>query len=130
MNRILTPNQGIDMTGSYSNGHSRNLRPMSGRLSQRVQSVPPSGIRKYFDIAATMDDVISLGIGEPDFVSPPPILQAGITSLQRGHTSYTSNSGIWELREAVANNLIDRYGARSYDIETEVLNTVGGSEDM
>ena len=95
-----------------------------------MQAVPPSGIRKYFDIAATMDDVISLGIGEPDFVSPPPILQAGITSLQRGHTSYTSNSGIWELREAVANNLRDRYGARRYDTETEVLITVGVSEAM
>src|SRR5512139_664969 len=102
MNQIITPNQGLTMTTSYSNGHSRVLRPMSSRLSKRVQTVPPSGIRKYFDIAATMDDVISLGIGEPDFVSPPPILQAGITSLQRGHTSYTSNSGIWELREAVA----------------------------
>ena len=130
MNRILTPTQGINMIANLGNGHSRNLRPMSSRLSQRVQAVPPSGIRKYFDIAATMDDVISLGIGEPDFVSPPPILQAGITSLQRGHTSYPSNSGIWELREAVANNLSERYVARSYDIETEVLITVGVSEAM
>ncbi len=130
MNQIITPNQGLTMTSSYINGQSRVLRPMSSRLSKRVQTVPPSGIRKYFDIAATMDDVISLGIGEPDFVSPPPILQAGITSLQRGHTSYTSNSGIWELREAVANNLRDRYGARPYDIETEVLITVGVSEAM
>jgi aminotransferase len=130
MNHIITPSQGLTMNSTYSNGHSRVLRPMSSRLSKRVQTVPPSGIRKYFDIAATMDDVISLGIGEPDFVSPPPILQAGITSLQRGHTSYTSNSGIWELREAVANNLRDRYGARSYDIETEVLITVGVSEAM
>jgi aminotransferase len=130
MNQIISPNQGTRMNSTLSNGSSRLLRPMSSRLSQRVQAVPPSGIRKYFDIAATMDDVISLGIGEPDFVSPPPILQAGITSLQRGHTSYTSNSGIWELREAVANNLRDRYGARSYDIETEVLITVGVSEAM
>ncbi len=130
MNQIITPNQGSTMTSNYINGQSRVLRPMSSRLSKRVQTVPPSGIRKYFDIAATMDDVISLGIGEPDFVSPPPILQAGITSLQRGHTSYTSNSGIWELREAVANNLRDRYGARAYDIETEVLITVGVSEAM
>ena len=106
------------------------MRPMSSRLSERVQAVPPSGIRKYFDIAATMDDVVSLGIGEPDFVSPPPILQAGITSLQRGHTSYTSNSGILELREAVAGNLHDRYGARRYDAENEVLITVGVSEAM
>ena len=95
MNTIITPTQGFTMTSSFSSSHShshshsRVLRPMSSRLSQRVQAVPPSGIRKYFDIAATMDDVVSLGIGEPDFVSPPPILQAGITSLQRGHTSYT-----------------------------------------
>lgn len=113
-----------------TNGHTRILRPMSSRLSKRVLAVPPSGIRKYFDIAATMDDVISLGIGEPDFVSPPPILQAGITSLQRGHTSYTSNSGIYELREAAARNLRARYGARRYDVDTEVLITVGVSEAM
>ena len=130
MNRILTPNQGINMTGSLSNSQSRNLRPMSSRLSLRVQAVPPSGIRKYFDIAATMEDVVSLGIGEPDFVTPPPILQAGIQSLQRGHTSYTSNSGTYELREAVANNLRRRYGATAYDIEKEVLITVGVSEAM
>ena len=130
MNTIITPTQGFTMTGSFNHQHSRNLRPMSGRLSQRVQAVPPSGIRKYFDIAATMEDVVSLGIGEPDFVSPPPILQAGITSLQRGHTAYTSNSGIYELREAVVDNLRMRYGGRSYDIETEVLITVGVSEAM
>jgi aminotransferase len=103
---------------------------MSSRLSQRVQAVPPSGIRKYFDIAATMEDVVSLGIGEPDFVSPPPILQAGIASLQRGQTAYTSNSGTYELREAVARNLRERYGAPWYDIEREVLITVGVSEAM
>ncbi|MBK8046038.1 MAG: aminotransferase class I/II-fold pyridoxal phosphate-dependent enzyme [Anaerolineales bacterium] len=106
------------------------MRPMNARLSQRVQLVPPSGIRKYFDIAATMDDVISLGIGEPDFVTPPPILQAGINSLQRGHTSYTSNSGIYELREAVVRNLRERYGGHRYDPETEALITVGVSEAM
>src|SRR5690606_27418069 len=93
------------------NGTRADIRPMSSRLSQRVLAVPPSGIRKYFDIAATMEDVVSLGIGEPDFVTPPPILQAGLLSLQRGHTSYTSNSGMYELREAVARNLRQRYGA-------------------
>jgi aminotransferase len=77
-----------------------------------------------------MDDVISLGIGEPDFVSPPPILNAGIASLQRGHTAYTSNSGIYELREAVVANLVSRYGGRQYDPETETLITVGVSEAM
>ncbi|MCB0152582.1 MAG: aminotransferase class I/II-fold pyridoxal phosphate-dependent enzyme, partial [Caldilineaceae bacterium] len=72
----------------------------------------------------------SLGIGEPDFVTPPPILQAGLLSLQRGHTSYTSNSGMYELREAVARNLRQRYGAVPYDPEKEVLITVGVSEAM
>ena len=108
----------------------RNLRDHNDRLSQRVKAVPPSGIRRYFDIAATMEDVISLGIGEPDFVSPPPILNAGIASLQRGHTAYTSNAGMLELREAVAQNLSSRYGARPYDAEKEVLITVGVSEAM
>jgi len=106
------------------------LKNHEDRISQRVKTVPPSGIRRYFDIAATMEDVISLGIGEPDFVSPPPILNAGIASLQRGQTAYTSNAGMIELREAVARNLSDRYGARRYDPEKEVLITVGVSEAM
>jgi aminotransferase len=99
-------------------------------LSRRVQAVPPSGIRKYFDIAATMDDVVTLGIGEPDFVTPPPILQAGIASLQGGHTAYTSNSGIYALRQAVVRYLFDHYQAPAYDPEDEVLITVGVSEAM
>jgi aminotransferase len=113
-----------------ANGMRRNLKNHEDRISQRVKTVPPSGIRRYFDIAATMEDVISLGIGEPDFVSPPPILNAGIASLQRGQTAYTSNAGMIELREAVARNLSDRYGARRYDPEKEVLITVGVSEAM
>jgi aminotransferase len=100
------------------------------RLSQRVQAVPPSGIRRYFDIAATMEDVISLGIGEPDFVTPTPILQAGVASLHAGHTAYTSNAGMIELRSAVGRMLADRYAAPAYDPETEVLITVGVSEAM
>jgi len=92
--------------------------------------VPPSGIRRYFDIAATMDDVVSLGIGEPDFVTPEPILRAGIASLTRGSTAYTSNAGIMELREAVTQMLTSRYGAQPYDAEKEVLITVGVSEAM
>ena len=135
MNTLGTPTATPITVGSTyqngsSNGHAWPMRSMSSRLSQRVQAVPPSGIRKYFDIAATMEDVISLGIGEPDFVSPPPILQAGIASLQRGQTAYTSNSGIYELREAVARNLRERYGAPWYDAEREVLITVGVSEAM
>ena len=61
-------------------------------IAKHIQSVPPSGIRRFFDIAATMKDVISLGIGEPDFVTPDPILRAGINSLRQGDTHYTSNS--------------------------------------
>lgn len=98
-------------------------------VSERVQSTPPSGIRRFFDIAATMDDVISLGIGEPDFVSPKPVLDAGIRSLQEGHTNYTSNAGILELRERIAADYEDRYGV-SYDPEGEVIVTVGCSEAM
>jgi aminotransferase len=98
-------------------------------VSQRVQSVPPSGIRRFFDIAATMKNVISLGIGEPDFVTPLPILNAGIASLQRGETAYTSNSGILELRQALARHLQRLYGV-AYDAETELLMTVGVSEAL
>jgi aminotransferase len=113
------------------NGYGvRNLREHSSRLSQRVLAVPPSGIRRYFDIAATMDDVISLGIGEPDFVTPPPVLQAGMQSLHQGHTAYTSNAGMIELREAVTEKHARLYGSVGYDPEKEVLITVGVSEAM
>jgi aminotransferase len=123
---LLTPSP---VNGPTLNGR-RNLRDHNSRISQRVHAVPPSGIRRYFDIAATMDDVISLGIGEPDFVTPAPILQAGITSLHRGHTAYTSNAGMIELRSAVAQKLSNLYGGPAYDPETEVLITVGVSEAM
>jgi aminotransferase len=98
-------------------------------ISKRVDSVPPSGIRKYFDITATMKDVISLGIGEPDFVTPAPILNAGIASLQRGETGYTSNSGTIELRRALSTHFEKWYGV-SYHPENEILITVGVSEAM
>ncbi|MEO8084320.1 MAG: aminotransferase class I/II-fold pyridoxal phosphate-dependent enzyme [Ardenticatenales bacterium] len=99
------------------------------RTAARVDAVPPSGIRRFFDIAATMPEVISLGIGEPDFVTPAPILRAGIASIEAGHTGYTSNSGLIELRVALAEHLATRYGVR-YDPETEILITVGGSEAL
>ena len=102
---------------------------MQRRISKRVESVPPSGIRKFFDIAATMKDVISLGIGEPDFVTPDVILQAGIASLQHGETRYTSNSGTAELRRAISANLETLYGVH-YDPESEILVTVGVSEAL
>ncbi len=78
-------------------------------LARWVQNVPPSPIRRFFDIAATMDDVISLGIGEPDFDTPEVIMQAGIDALRDGATHYTSNAGIMALREARAEALSARY---------------------
>ncbi len=98
-------------------------------IADRVRQIPPSGIRRFFDIAATMPDVISLGIGEPDFVTPRHILEAGIRSLQRGETKYTSNSGALELRQAISADLQRRYGV-VYDAETEILVTVGVSEGL
>jgi len=98
-------------------------------LSKRVAGLKPSGIRRFFDIAATMKDVISLGIGEPDFTTPAPILQAGIRSLQNGETHYTSNSGKMELRQAIADNLKRLYGI-AYDPANEIVITVGVSEAL
>lgn len=99
------------------------------RLSKRVAGLKPSGIRKFFDIAATMKDVISLGIGEPDFTTPKPILDAGIRSLQNGETHYTSNWGKIELRNAIANNLNRLYNVQ-YNPADQIIATVGGSEAM
>jgi aminotransferase len=98
-------------------------------IARRVAGVSPSGIRRFFDIAATMDDVISLGIGEPDFITPEPILKAGLHSLEQGETHYTSNSGIFELREALAAHFEKLYQVH-YDPETELLITVGVSEAL
>ena len=98
-------------------------------LARRVAGLKPSGIRKFFDIVATMQDVISLGIGEPDFTTPEPILQAGICSLQTGETHYTSNSGILELRRALAAQLQRLYGVQ-YDPVNEMVITVGVSEAL
>ncbi len=104
-------------------------KPGVGYLSKRVAGLKPSGIRRFFDIAATMKDIISLGIGEPDFTTPKPILEAGIRSLQKGETHYTSNSGKLELRQAIADNLQRLYGVR-YDPEKEIVATVGVSEAL
>jgi len=98
-------------------------------LSRRIATVPPSGIRRFFDIAATMEDVISLGIGEPDFITPAPIVQAAIKALEQGETHYTSNSGLLELRQAIAEHLERLYGL-SYDPAEEILVTVGVSEAL
>ncbi len=102
--------------------------PLAERaLAERVRAVPPSGIRRFFDILATMDDVISLGVGEPDFDTPEGIVEAGVASLRRGRTHYTSNYGTFDLRRALVAHLEQLYGV-SYDPEREVLITVGASE--
>jgi aminotransferase len=98
-------------------------------LAKHVATLKPSGIRRFFDIVATMDDVISLGIGEPDFTTPDHILDAGIHSLKEGETHYTSNAGIYELREAVAEHLQKLYQVR-YDPVDEIVISVGVSEAL
>lgn len=100
---------------------------LKDRLTNRVTSVPPSGIRRFFEIAATMEDVITLGIGEPDFVSPSKIIEAAKESMDNGFTGYTSNAGIPELRSAIADELKRLYDV-SFDPDHEILVTVGVSE--
>ncbi len=98
-------------------------------LAGRVRLVKPSGIRKFFDIVATMPDVISLGVGEPDFVTPASIRRAGIAAVEAGDTHYTSNYGTLQLRQAIADHLQSRYGL-SYDPRHEICVTVGVSEGV
>ena len=101
----------------------------TARLARRVAELKPSGIRKFFDIVATMKDVISLGIGEPDFTTPKPILDAGIRSLQNGETHYTSNHGKMELRQGISDNLKKLYKV-DYNPADEIVATVGVSEAL
>ena len=100
---------------------------MRNFVSRRVATVPPSAIRRFFEILNTMDDVISLGIGEPDFVTPDHISQAGIDSLNAGYTGYSCNAGSLELRELIVAQFQDLYGT-TYDPQSEVVVTVGASE--
>ena len=99
------------------------------RVAARVRAVPASGIRKFFDILATMEDVISLGVGEPDFVTPEHIRRAGIASLNAGHTAYTSNFGMIELRRLISAHLDGLYGVQ-YDPASEIIVTAGVSEAL
>ncbi len=96
------------------------------RLSKTVRDLPPSGIRRFFDLANQMQDVISLGVGEPDFVTPWHVREASIYALERGYTSYTANAGLLELRKEISQYL--QKFQLDYDPETEILVTVGGSE--
>ena len=98
-------------------------------LNHRIQSVPPSGIRKFFDLLEDMPDAISLGIGEPDFVTPWHIRNAGIRSLEKGRTKYTPNSGLSELRRQISRYL-SRHFQLSYDPNGQIIVTVGGSEGL
>jgi aminotransferase len=98
-------------------------------ILKRVKDMPPSGIRKYFDLINEMEDVISLGIGEPDFVTPWNIREAGIYSLEKGHTHYSSNAGFMELREEISSYLEQKYQLK-YDPKDQIIVTVGGSEGI
>ena len=100
---------------------------MRNPLSKTIVEIKPSGIRKFFDIASEMDDVISLGVGEPDFDTPWHIRDEGIYSLEKGKTSYTSNAGLKELKEEIA-QFLDRHYELKYNPNKEIIVTVGGSE--
>lgn len=103
-----------------------NLRE---KISPQVRDLPPSGIRKYFDMMNEMKDAISLGVGEPDFITPWRIREAGIDSLEKGQTHYSSNSGLIELRREISNYLRDRYNL-DYEPKSQIIATVGASEGI
>lgn len=98
-------------------------------IREDVRNMPPSGIRKYFDLVNEMEGVISLGVGEPDFVTPWNVREAGIYSLEKGHTHYSSNAGFIELREEISNYLSRRFDI-IYNPKDEIIVTVGGSEGI
>jgi aminotransferase len=98
-------------------------------VSRRLDAIPASGIRRFFDIIATMTDVISLGVGEPDFITPTRVRNAAVRAIEDGHTKYTSNFGMVELREALADQIERRYDV-AYDPSTEVIMTSGSSEGL
>ena len=102
---------------------------LENMIRDDVKNMPPSGIRKYFDLINEMEDVISLGVGEPDFVTPWNVREAGIYSLEMGETHYSSNAGFIELREEISKYLERRYNLK-YNPKDEILVTVGGSEGI
>src|SRR4030042_3679767 len=108
---------------------SSNTKLKSIQISERVKDLAPSGIRKFFNLLSASDGGISLGIGEPDFVTPWHIREAAIHSLEKGHTMYTSNEGLPKLRGELAKYLDSHYGLQ-YNSETELLITVGVSEGL
>lgn len=106
---------------------TNTVRSMSEYLNTQVRNIPPSGIRRFFDMASASKDVITLGVGEPDFVTPWHIRDACVYGLERGRTTYTANAGLLELREAIGEYLDTRFQV-TYDPEQEMIVTVGGSE--
>jgi len=102
---------------------------MKDFISKRAKTIPPSGIRKFFDLAQTMEEVISLGVGEPDFSTPWNICEASIYSIEQGGTAYTSNRGLQPLRESISGYLAKNYGL-SYDPDREMIITTGVSEGL
>ena len=96
-------------------------------IAKRIKNIPPSGIREFFDLVLGMPEVISLGVGEPDFITPWRIREKAITSLEEGLTSYTSNQGLFVLRQGIAQNIKKKYSV-SYDPKNEILITIGVSE--
>lgn len=105
----------------------QSSKTMTSYLAPRVREIQPSGIRRFFDLASGSKDIITLGVGEPDFITPWHVREACVYSLERGYTSYTSNAGTPELREAIAEYLYKSYQVK-YDPKDEILVTVGGSE--
>jgi aminotransferase len=98
-------------------------------VSSRARDIPPSGIRKFFDLLLTMEDVITLGVGEPDFNTPWTVSEAGIYAIEQGHTSYTSNKGLLLLRQLISRDVAQRYGVQ-YDPDCEIIVTSGVSEGL
>ena len=109
--------------------HPVQTKSMDNLISQKVNSISPSGIRKFFDLLSSLEGVISLGVGEPDLVTPWHIREAATRSLEKGYTMYTSNYGMLELRQELAKYLEHHYGV-SYQPEREILVTVGVSEGL
>jgi aminotransferase len=104
-------------------------KSLHNKIAKHIVELPKSGIREFFELVIGVEDVISLGVGEPDFVTPWTIRENAIYSLERGHTSYTSNKGLLDLRKAVCEYVASDYGVE-YSPENECLITVGVSEAL
>ena len=108
---------------------SKRVKTDRSIIADRINNVEPSGIRKFFGLSSSIEGIISLGVGEPDFVTPWHIREAAIHSIESGFTMYTANQGTPELRQALAGHFQSTYGL-NYDPETQILITVGVSEGL